>query len=137
MSRYPKTMALLLSASTPLLASLLHLPNKLLQCRRPQEILPLVSRITEGRAHLPFTMTTNQSHYCPVCSLHSAGQDFMPATHTITFPPSPTPTQVCTSFDIINDTIGLEGNEMFTVRVELSGPESWVTIVDDDGMLVT
>ena len=80
-------------------------------------------------------MTGSQSHLCPVCSLHSAGGDFTPATHTIRFPASPTPTQVCTSFDIINDTIGLEGNEMFTVRVEPSGPESWVTIIDDDGML--
>ena len=81
-------------------------------------------------------MTMSQSHLCPVCSLHSAGDDFTPATRTITFPASPTPTQVCTSFDITDDTVGLEGNEMFTVRVEPSGPESWVTIIDDDGMVV-
>ena len=80
-------------------------------------------------------MTASQSHLCPVCSLYSAGDDFTPATLTIRFPASPTPTQVCTSFDIINDTVGLEGNEMFTVRVEPSGPESWVTIIDDDSML--
>ena len=81
-------------------------------------------------------MTTNRSHLCPVCSLHSAGEDFTPATRTIRFPASATPTQACTSFNIINDTIGLEGNETFTVRVEPSGPESWVTIIDDDGMLI-
>ena len=81
-------------------------------------------------------MTMSRSHLCPVCSLYSAGEDFTLATRTIRFPASPTPTQLCTSFDITDDTIGLEGNEMFTVRVKPSGPESWVTIIDDDGMLV-
>ena len=81
-------------------------------------------------------MTANQSHLYSVCFLYPAGEDFTPATRTITFPPSSTPTRVCTSFDITNDTIGLEGNEMFTVRVGQSGPESWVTIIDDDSTLV-
>ena len=73
---------------------------------------------------------------CCMSPLYSAGDDFTPATRTITFPASATPTQACTSFNITDDTIGLEGNEMFTVRVDPSGPESWVTIIDDDGMLV-
>ena len=50
MSKYLKTMALLLSASTPPLALQIHSPDKSLRSRRPQEILPPVSRVTEERA---------------------------------------------------------------------------------------
>ena len=70
-----------------------------------------------------------------MCSLHPAGEDFTAETRTVTFPASTTPGRVCTSFNILDDQIGLEGNEMFTVRVNFTGEESCVTIIDDDGML--
>ena len=62
--------------------------------------------------------------------------DFVPATRTITFPVSDTNTTRCTNFTIIDDLIGLEGNESFTVRVGTSGQESWVTIIDNDSTLM-
>ena len=66
----------------------------------------------------------------------AADEDYVTATRTITFPISSTTTTRCTNFTIIDDLIGLEGNESFTVRVGTSGPESWVTIIDNDSTLV-
>ena len=79
-----------------------------------------------------------------LCVLHdippTATADFVPATQTITFPVSTTVSRVCTSFQITNDTIALEGNEQF--RVDFTVPAgtqtgvidtACVTIIDDDG----
>ena len=81
------------------------------------------------------TVSDRSLTLCPVFP-PPADEDYTTATRTITFPVSSTSTRRCTSFDIIDDTIGLEGNESFTVRVGTSGPLSWVTIVDDDSTLV-
>lgn len=68
-------------------------------------------------------------------SLHPDGDDFTAGVRTVTFPPSPNPGRVCTNFTILDDQIGLEGNERFTVRLNFTGQEACVTIVDDDGVL--
>ena len=68
-------------------------------------------------------------------SPHPDGEDFIAEVRTVTFPANPNPGRVCTSFTIRNDSIGLEGNERFTVRLNFTGQESCVTIIDDDGVL--
>ena len=70
----------------------------------------------------------------------TAAADFVPDTHTITFPVSPDASTVCTSFVILDDTIALEGNEQFYVNFTAPAEvqrgftdTACVTIVDDDG----
>ena len=81
-------------------------------------------------------LLTSYSHLLLCVFPPAADEDYVTATRTITFPISDTITERCTSFDIIDDTIGLEGNESFTVRVGTSGQDSWVTIIDNDSTLM-
>ena len=71
--------------------------------------------------------------------------DFIPATRTITFPQSESGSIVCTSFDITDDALALEGDEAFNVDFEFAPgstaqkgtiAQSIVVIEDDDGIIL-
>ena len=72
----------------------------------------------------------------------AAGSDYITSTVMFTFRPSQTPA-LCGNVPIIDDSIGLEPNELFSVRItSVSGAnvmigdqdESCVEIIDNDGM---
>ena len=72
----------------------------------------------------------------------AADSDYITITMMFTFRPSQTPT-LCGNVQIIDDNLGLEPNELFSVRItSVSGAnvvigdpdESCVEIIDNDGM---
>ena len=74
--------------------------------------------------------------------LSAAGEDYMSTTFTLTFMPDDmfTTQRICHNITVIDDMIGNEPNEEFSVRLNSSNPEanldgqeSCVTIIDDDG----
>ena len=82
---------------------------------------------------------TNRIFYCPGTA---AGEDFIVATRTIVYPASLDGTTGCTSFDIVDDDIALEGTETFRVVYNIVSPpgamrgpvsEAWVDIIDNEG----
>ena len=71
----------------------------------------------------------------------AAGMDYMTTTFTVTFEPSADGQRQCGNVPIINDDLGNEGDELFSVVITntsipsvMIGPmaESCVTILDDD-----
>ena len=74
--------------------------------------------------------------------MSAADEDYVSTTFTLTFMPNDTFTtqRMCRNITIIDDMIGNEPDEEFSVRLassnpeaNLDGQESCVTIIDDDG----
>ena len=74
--------------------------------------------------------------------LHVAGSDYETTTLTLTFEPSGDGQTVCGNVPIIDDNLGLEQAEMFSVRIAsvsatnvmIGDDELCVEIIDNDGM---
>ena len=72
----------------------------------------------------------------------AANEDFIVETRRIIFPASMDGTTRCTTFDIVDDDIALEGTETFRVAYIIVSPpgtmrgpvsEAWVDITENDG----
>ena len=74
--------------------------------------------------------------------LHVADSDYATTTLELTFEPSGDGQTVCGNVPIIDDNLGLEPNELFSVRITsvsatnvmIGDDESCVEIIDDDGI---
>ena len=69
----------------------------------------------------------------------TAGKDYEAGSFSLSFPASNQGETRCANITIIDDTIALEGNETFDLRLiptpgsGISGSSGTVTIIDDDG----
>ena len=84
-----------------------------------------------------------EGHENHLLATPAAGSDYETTTVMVTFQPSGSGQRVCGTVPIINDTLGNEPAELFSVRITgvsdsniVIGPnnEACVSIIDDDGM---
>ena len=84
-----------------------------------------------------------EGHENHLLATPAAGSDYETTTVMVTFQPSGSGQRVCGTVPIINDQIGNEPDELFSVTITsvsdpniMIGPsaEACVSIIDDDGM---